>query len=153
LSRVGFRVLAVVTVFGLSACSAVLDTVESEDLPADRENYLVRIGMIENGENVRFFTSGGVSFEEAGHLFTDVRVGSYWLPDHAHEEDKLESILLADVTSIEFTDLDTWTYADYVTVTPAKGPAMKVYLPGSDGFPERFYDALSKQWKKTKAQK
>ncbi|GAA2656299.1 hypothetical protein Adu01nite_91540 [Paractinoplanes durhamensis] len=137
----------------LSACSVVLDNVESEDLPADRENYLVRIGMIDKGENVRFFTSGGVPFEEAGQLFTDVRVGSYWLPDHDHQEDKVQSILLKDVTAIEFTDRDAWTYADYVTVTPAKGTDMKVYLPGSDDFPERFYEALKKQWRNVNAQK
>jgi hypothetical protein len=79
-----------VTVLNLAECSVVQDNVESEDLPADRENYLVRIVMIDKGENVRFFTSGGVPFEEAGQLFTDLRVGSYWLPDHDHQEDKVQ---------------------------------------------------------------
>jgi len=152
--RFRLLVLAVAAVFALSACSYITGSVESEDgLSASQERYLVKIGMIDKGEDVRFFTSGGLAFEESGHLFTDVRVGAYWLPDHTDEEDKVEWILLKDVKAIELTDTDAWTHSDYVTVTPEKGDPLKVYLPGSDGFPKRFHEALIKQWEKVKAQK
>lgn len=150
--RPGRLVLAVVALFALGACSAVFGSVESEDgLSESQERYLVKIGMIDEGEGIRYFTSGGLSFEESGHLFTDVRVGAYWLPDHAPEEDRVESLLLKDVRAIEFTDSDAWSHADYVTVKPEKGESLRVYLPGSEGFSERFHQALIKQWKKVGA--
>jgi len=153
--RFGLLVVAVAALLALSACSYVMGSVEFEDggLSASQERYLVKIGMIDKGEDVRFFTSGGLDFEESGHLFTDVRVGAYWLPDHTDKEDRVEWILLKDVQAIELTETDAWTYSDYVTVTPGKGDPLKVYLPGSDGFPKRFHEALTRQWEKVKAQK
>lgn len=153
-------VLWVAVLAGLSSCStvsgqvdAVMGYVQSENgLPPEKQQYLVTIGAIGKGETVRFFTSGGMSFEEAGHLFTDVRIAEYWLPDHDHTQDRVWSIPLTDVKSIKFTDTDAWTTSDYLTVTPDKGAPQRVYLQ-TDGFAKRFYEAVTAQWKKVRAQR
>jgi hypothetical protein len=151
--RLGFLIPVVAALLALSACSLVTGPEQSEDgLPDDQTNYLVTIGIIDKGEAVRFYVGGALSFEEQGSLFTDERVGAYWLPDFAHEEDRVEGILLKDVKSIKFTETDdSWAYDSYIDVTPEKGKALRVHLPGSGGFPKRFYKALKKQWEKVRA--
>ncbi|MFC4069559.1 hypothetical protein [Actinoplanes subglobosus] len=140
--------LALTAMVALAACGGY----ESESgLPADTQKALIDQGRIREGENVLFYTSRGEDIAEAGAFFTETRVAAYWLVDGDDED---ISIDLKDITALQLKNNDdSWTHADYVTVT--WGPdnqKTKVFLQ-SDGedFPEHFYEALKKQWEKTRA--
>lgn len=140
--------IALIALVALAGCGGY----ESESgLSADAERTLIDLGWIREGEHVLFYTSRGEDIEDAGAFLTETRVAAYWLVDGDDED---ISIDLKDITALKLKDNDdSWTHADYVTVTwGADDQKTKVFLQ-SDGedFPEHFYEALTKQWEKVRA--
>lgn len=144
----GWPVVALAGLLALSGCAGERTSTGLSD--AD-ERKLVALGVIDEGEHVRFFDSSGMAIEEAGNYFTDIRVGSYWKPKDPTEARK-QSALLKDVTDVHLTILDdSWTRANHITVTTAQGATFKVYVTDDKAFATRFNGELTKQWNKVRA--
>lgn len=130
LAPIGLIVLALV------GCAPRSET----GLSPDQERYLVEIGMIVEGEHVRFFASS-LDLERSGDFFTDRSIGHYWMPEDPTER-VLERAPFERVTDVELTLLDSWTFDHFVTVTRTDGTAFRVYVTDDDGFATRFFEAL-----------
>lgn len=143
--------VALAVMLALAACGGY----ESESgLSPDDERQLIELGRLKEGERVLFYTSRGRDIEDAGAFFTETRVVAYWVAKDEDEAEENTSIDFKDITRMKAKIFeDSWTRADYVTVTwGPDGKKVRVYLQcEGENFPEHFYEAMKKQWEKVKA--
>lgn len=121
----------------------------SSGLTEADEAYLTDIDLLDNNEDVLFFSSG-LGIKQEGNFFTDKRVATYWIdPERPHKEKRV-SADYSEIADISIVYSSNSLYAHKITVTRTDGSQFPVYIGFKEAIAQEFFNALVKQWEQEK---
>ncbi|MGF1597154.1 MAG: hypothetical protein ACFCVK_09530 [Acidimicrobiales bacterium] len=121
----------------VSACGLLQQTEfgPDDELSDDRIGFLRGIGVLEEGETVRYFSSS-LTFAESGNFVTDRGVGAYWL-EGAGEQQSVETARFDEVASATLTYGSGQTPHD-ILITRLDGSQFHLYVSSDTEFVDAF---------------
>ncbi|MEL6353990.1 MAG: hypothetical protein AAFR58_19870 [Cyanobacteria bacterium J06627_28] len=133
---------AILSATFLGGCSSYYS---SSGLTDAEEDYLTEIDLLDNNEDVLFFSSG-LGIKQEGNFFTDKRVATYWIePERPHREKRV-SADYSEIADISIAYSSNSLYAHKITVTRIDGSQFPVYIGFRRAIAQDFFEALIKQW-------
>jgi hypothetical protein len=102
-----------------------------------------RLGLLEEGERIKYFYSDGMlSIEEGMYFFTDEKIVCYG----KGLDPQATVVAFEDVADISADFSDTWLVDGTIWVELADGTPVVMPISAERGVDELFYDALVKTW-------
>ncbi|MHC4220388.1 MAG: hypothetical protein ACYSU7_18265 [Planctomycetota bacterium] len=102
------------------------------------------LGLLEEGERIRYFYSDGMlSIEEGMYFFTDQKIVRYG----KGLEPQATVVAFEDVADISAEFSDSWWVDGTIWVELSDGTPLVMPISAEGGVDELFYDALVKTWK------
>ena len=139
----GIALLAVLVLFTVLLELKVLpptEVLKGDEVPDHYRRTLRELGVLEEGERVLYFYSGGLlSIREDGNLLTDRKVVSYCTED---EEFRVWSAAFHEIEDVQVEGADGWLDDTRVTVMLESGDEILLFLSTEDGRDEDFVKAL-----------
>ncbi len=113
-------------------------------IPRPQLNELEEMGIVERGETVLFFYSGGLfSVEDDGNLFTDYRVISY---QTFEDEREVYSATYPEIVELVFEENDEWAGDSTILVEKTDGTLFTLVVSNEGSKDSLFYKQLHQLW-------
>jgi hypothetical protein len=149
-----YIVRLILIVLGLVITSCGKDVETGDDLSKQDKEFIKKLGILENDENIILFDSQGGGFnglKTSGNFFTDKRIASYWIDTNDTSKTSIDYAFYPDIDTLRrYPKFKSLTYASYLEVHKRNGKIFKAYVSADSAGTWEFFNRALEEWNRKK---